>query len=71
MYTPNKEINKLMRQARKQGWDILQIRNGHLKWVSPVGAVLYTSFSPSDRNAVKRINHDLTLNGFITIRKGK
>lgn len=71
MFTPNKEINKLMRQARKQGWDITQINNGHLKWVSPIGAVLYTSFSPSDVNAVKRINRDLIVNGFIILRKGK
>jgi hypothetical protein len=71
MHTPNKEVNKLMRQARKQGWNIMQIKNGHLKWVSPVGAIMYSSFSPSDVNAVKQIQRDLVLNGFITLKKGK
>ena len=71
MHTPNKEINKLMRSARKQGWDIVQIKSGHLKWVSPVGDIIYSAFTPSDRNAVKQIQRELRLKGFIIIKKGK
>jgi len=71
MKTKNKDLNKLLREANKQGWKTFQVNNGHIKWVSPVGDILFSSFSPSDINAIKQIKRQLLANGFIIIQKGK
>lgn len=31
----DKDIEKLARQARKQGWAVELTRNNHVRWVSP------------------------------------
>jgi hypothetical protein len=67
MRTKNKELNKLLREAQGQGWVTVQLKSGHIKWTSPAGRIVFTSFSPSDRHAVKRIQRDLCVNGFISI----
>jgi hypothetical protein len=71
MRTKNKELNKLIKRAQGQGWQTVQVRSGHIKWTSPTGRILFTSFSPSDRHAVKNIQRDLCVNGFININYRK
>lgn len=36
----NKDIEKLARRARKQGWEVQITRNNHLKFINPDGAVV-------------------------------
>jgi hypothetical protein len=72
MITKNKDLNKLIKEAQRHGWVVIQTQGGHLKWLSPVGATMFSSYSPSDVNAVNRIKKDLKLNGFIELkRRGK
>jgi hypothetical protein len=70
MKTKNKEINSLIVIAEKQGWNITQSRSGHIKWLSPTGAIVFSAFSPSDRHAYKNIKKQLIAKG-IEIKKGK
>ena len=69
----NKELQSLIKQAESQGWQVLHLKGGHLKWVSPVSdRVVFTAFSPSDVRAIKNITRELRVSGFITIKqKGK
>lgn len=68
----NKEFRALIEQATKQGWEVTKTNGGHLRWLSPTGRVVFSSFSPGDRRAVKNTVSQLRLNGFITIeKKGK
>lgn len=45
------ELQPLARQARKSGWSICPGNAGHLRWVSPDGAVIHTPGSPSTNRA--------------------
>jgi predicted RNA binding protein YcfA (HicA-like mRNA interferase family) len=71
MRTSNKELNLLIRKAKKQGWVVFQTRANHLRWEAPDGAYVTSSCSPSDNYAVKQITRDLQRHGFITTQKGK
>jgi predicted RNA binding protein YcfA (HicA-like mRNA interferase family) len=45
----------LARQAAAQGWTIRRTKSSHLIWISPTGARVVTSSTPSDTRAVR--NH--------------
>lgn len=64
-----KEMRTLIKQAEAQGWEVSMRAAGHLKWVSPNGDTVFTSRTPSDRRAVKKITKDLRLRGFIEIKR--
>ncbi|CAB4149311.1 hypothetical protein UFOVP529_89 [uncultured Caudovirales phage] len=53
------DFKKLRDIAEGQGWVISLRANGHLVWLSPSGAKVYTSATPSDHRAVKNIQRDL------------
>ena len=69
----NKEVLVLVKQAREQGWTVEKTNGGHYKWMSPVGKFFFSAFTPSDVRAVKNLERDLRVNGFIQItrKKGK
>lgn len=68
----NKDLDKLIGQAKEQGWEIQLKRSGHYKWVSPAGKFVVSSSTPSDPRAIKNIVRDLKRYGFqITNKKGK
>ena len=72
MRLTNRELGDLIADAEGQGWEVERRANGHLKWVSPRGEVVFTSASPSDPRAVSNIKRDLIRYGLIRIeRKGK
>jgi hypothetical protein len=71
MRSSNKNLTQLMQEAKTQGWTIERRKNGHLKWVSPMGYVVFTSFTPSDPRAINNVIQDLRVGGFIHIKKGK
>lgn len=67
-----KELKTLIDEASHQGWEITITNSNHLRWRTPLGATVFTSYSPSDRKALYRIRKDLKLNGFIELkRRGK
>jgi biotin operon repressor len=67
----NKDLDKLIHQAKDQGWQIQIKRSGHYKWVSPSGRFVVSSSTPSDRRAVMNIVRDLKRYGFEVIKKKK
>jgi hypothetical protein len=66
--TTNKDVNDLIKEAEKQGWEVTMTKNSHLKWVSPLGGLFYSSSTPSDWRVVMKITRDLRMNGFIEIK---
>ena len=69
MTLSNKEMKVLAKEAKSQGWEITTKKSNHLRWASPSGAVVVTSLSPSDGNAIKQIRRDLVAKGFIAFHK--
>jgi hypothetical protein len=65
----NKDLDKLIHQAKDQGWQIQTKRSGHYKWISPSGRFVVSSSTPSDRRAVMNITRDLRRYGFQVIKK--
>jgi hypothetical protein len=65
----NKDLDKLIHQAKDQGWEIQIKRSGHYKWVSPSGRFVVSSSTPSDRRAVMNITRDLRRYGFQVTKK--
>lgn len=61
--TRNKDLAKLVRLAKSQGWEVTQRTNNHLKWTSPTGYVYFSSYSPSDFRAVRQIKAALVREG--------
>jgi hypothetical protein len=53
-----KELSVALRRARKAGWTITLRGSGHLRWVSPAGAIVTTSATPS-RSGVRSALMDL------------
>lgn len=66
-----KEMQVLMKEARKQGWEITVTKNAHYKWLSPRGNFFFSSNTPSDRRALLNLKRDLRVNGFITLERKK
>jgi hypothetical protein len=69
MAITNKDMKELAKEAEHQGWVITLRNNSHMKWTSPTGAVVFTSATPSDRNAINQIRRNLVMNGFVYIHK--
>ena len=60
----NKDVQKLLRLAMKQGFVVEQNRKtSHYKVVSPSGGIFGVSFTPSDSLALKRIKADFRRHG--------
>lgn len=47
------------KQARREGWDVVFTKNGHIRWQPPYGCAVFTPSSPSDyrgeRNAIAKL----------------
>lgn len=67
--TSSKDVNVLIKQAQKQGWEVTITKGMHLKWVSATGSFFFSACTPSDVRTVKNIKRDLRLNGFVEIKK--
>ncbi len=65
--TPN-EIKSVFRPlavaAIKQGWRIKLTNGNHLCWVSPLGAIVFTSSTPAKTDRIlQQVKRDLRQNG--------
>lgn len=43
----DKDTEKMIRQARKQGWDVSLTKGNHVKFVPPEGAIIFGSLTGS------------------------
>jgi len=50
-----KDMRELKALAESQGWKVTPTGGGHLKWVSPQGAIVFGPSTPSDWRSMK--NH--------------
>lgn len=58
MFTSNKTLRKILRDAEAQGW-VFTKGNRHIKGKHPTGQTATISVSPSDFRALKNIERDL------------
>jgi hypothetical protein len=54
-----RDLRQLGRLARRAGWFIEATRSQHWRWISPAGAVVICSGSPSDTNNAVIIRRQL------------
>lgn len=55
-----KDLNPLIKRARKAGWTIEPTRGDHLRWNPPGGGMPYfSSATPSDKRAIRNIESGL------------
>lgn len=54
-----KEMKQIVKVAKGQGWEITHTRNGHLRFRSPGGALIFAPSTPSDYRGIKNKIADL------------
>lgn len=48
-----KELKKILKEARRQGWEVVERKTNHLAWYSPDGeSIVHTASSPSDPRSI-------------------
>jgi hypothetical protein len=62
----NKDLQKLARLALTQGWVLTYRGNGHVRWQSPAGSVVFTGSTPGGGSAVANARSTLRRNGLVT-----
>lgn len=54
----NKDLRKLIKVARSQGWTVTKTNNGHYRWESPSGGLVFTPSTPSEyRSSKNSLSH--------------
>jgi predicted RNA binding protein YcfA (HicA-like mRNA interferase family) len=66
-----REIQALVKDAERQGWVVVTTKGNHLKWLSPLGGIVYSSSTPSDHRALANLRRDLRVYGLIEVTKKK
>jgi predicted RNA binding protein YcfA (HicA-like mRNA interferase family) len=59
-----KDMQQLARKAEKQGWVIEISKGTHMKWTSPAGEKVFSSYSPSDHRAIQNTIRELRKKGY-------
>lgn len=57
--TSSSEYRALILAAESQGWTIEPTKGGHLRWKPPSGGPIFSSASPSDWRASKKLRAQL------------
>lgn len=52
-------MRDLQREYAARGWTVTVRNNSHLRWQYTSGATVFTSFTPSDHQAIRNIRRDL------------
>jgi hypothetical protein len=55
----SREIRELARKYTALGWVVDWTNSSHLRWRGPNGELVVTSGTPSDFNAINRIERDI------------
>lgn len=66
-----KDYEQLVTQAKSQGWEVSRTKANHYRWRSPLGAMFFSSATPSDYRGLKNLKRDLRINGFIEVTNKK
>jgi hypothetical protein len=61
----NKEILKLMRRAKKQGWSVQVTKKNHIKFFSPLGGIVVASGTPSESRGFLNLKARLKSKGLV------
>lgn len=61
----NKEIAKLIKKARQQGWRVEQTKNCHYKFFAPNGTIVVAPSTPSSSRGFKNLKSHLRARGFV------
>jgi len=59
-----KDLHKLIRDVKAQGWRVEHTGRNHLAFRSPQGGTVYTASTPSDYRATKNIRKMLRRYGW-------
>jgi predicted RNA binding protein YcfA (HicA-like mRNA interferase family) len=59
-----KDMQQLAKKAERQGWTIVITGGSHMKWTSPAGEKVFSSYSPSDHRAIHNTIKELRKRGF-------
>lgn len=61
----SKDLLKLARAAKKQGWRVEPGRSGHLRWIPPNGKTwVASSKTTSDKRSIRNVRAALRKRGF-------
>lgn len=64
--TPRKDMETVIRDARRQGWRVEHTRGGHWRLYSPDGAgIIHVSGTPGDARAVLKAVATMRRYGFV------
>jgi len=61
----NKDIIKLIKRARGQGWRVEPTKNSHYKFFAPDGTIVVAGSSPSENRGFKNLKSRLRARGLI------
>lgn len=64
-----KEMRKIQKLAEAQGWVVTRTNKNHTKWLSPLGGMVISSSTPSDRRTLTHLKRDLRFYGFIDVTR--
>jgi len=54
-----KDMKQLVKKARAQGWEVTPTRNGHIRFRSPDGHLIFGASTPSEYRGMKNKIADL------------
>lgn len=62
----SKDFREIRREAERQGWDAVQTRSGHWRFVPPdtTKPIVHTSGTPSDRRSLDNFIAQMRRSGF-------
>lgn len=60
-----KQLKQILKEAKKQGWQVSYTKNGHMCLKSPTGGQpIYTASTPSDHRGLKNLVAHMRRQGF-------
>lgn len=60
-----REVRELVREAKRQGWRVEQLKSGHIRLYAPDGKhIVHVSGTPSDRRTLANTIADMRRYGF-------
>jgi transcriptional/translational regulatory protein YebC/TACO1 len=65
MSSTSKDITKLIKKARQQGWRVEQTKNCHYKFFAPNGTIVVAGSTPSENRGFKNLKSRLRARGFV------
>ena len=61
----NKDVVKLIKMAKQQGWRVEPTKNGHYKFFAPDGTIVVAGSTPSENRGFKNLKSRLRARGLV------